>query len=137
MRTQLPLLIAALTLGTAASASEATVNAAESRKPIAPTIYNGVFGDEMTQAQLAASYSIGLPNGELARVALLGTFGQKSVSGVFSEAPLPPAQGAAIDLYTNYDGEGGHFGDTSIQAVTTNPIEPESDVEAEIGAAPL
>jgi MYXO-CTERM domain-containing protein len=121
MRTFLPL-AASLLFATGAIASEATVNAAESRKPIAPTIYNGMFGDEMQQAQLAASYAINLPNGELAKVALLGTFGQKSVTGVFSEAPLPPAQGAAIALYTNYDGQGSAFGDTSIQTVTSNPL---------------
>ena len=121
MRTKLPL-FAALFFSTASLAmTEASVNAAESRKPIAPTIYNGVFGDDMAQAQLTASYGIGLPNGELARVALLGTFGQKSVTGVFSEAPLPPVQGAAINLYTDYDGQGARIGDTSVATASTNP----------------
>lgn len=122
MRTSLPLVVAASFFCTAAFATDATVNAAEGRKPIAPQIYNGGLGDEMHQAQLAATYNIGLPNGELARVALLGTFGQKSVAGVFSEAPLPPAQGAAIELFTNYDGVGARFGNTSIQTVTSNPM---------------
>lgn len=106
----------------AALGSTATVNAGEDRKPIAPTIYNGVFGDEMQQAQLSAAYAINLPNGELARVALLGTFGQKSISGMFSEAPLPPAQGAAIELFTNYDGKGARFGNTSIHTVSSDPL---------------
>ena len=122
MRT-FPIVVAAVTLlSTGAFATDVSVNAAAARKPIAPSIYNGVFGDEMHQAQLSAAYSINLPNGELARVALLGVFGQASVTGVFSEAPMPPAQGAAVELYTNYDGEGGRFGDTSIETATTNPM---------------
>ncbi len=121
MRTKLPLFVALFCSTAALAMTQASVNAAESRKPIAPTIYNGDFGDEMTQAQLGASYGIGLPNGELARVALLGTFGQKSVTGVFSEAPLQPAQGAAIQLYTDYDGQGAKFGNTSVQTASTNP----------------
>ena len=97
MRTLLPLAIAASILSTAAFASTATVNAGDARKPIAENIYNG-YGDEMHQAQLAAAYSIDLPVGELARVALLGTFGQQSVAGIFTEIPMPPPQGAAIAL---------------------------------------
>ncbi len=122
MRTQAPLLIAVLLSG-AAFATEASVNAADDRKPIAPSAYNGDFGDEAHQAQMLAAYGINLPSGELARVALLGTFGQKNVTGQLSEAPLPPAQpGAAIAMYTNYDGQGSRFGDTSIRTQSSNPL---------------
>jgi hypothetical protein len=121
MRTKLPLFAALLCSTAALAMTEASVNAAESRKPIAPSIYNGAFGDEMTQAQLGAAYGIGLPNGELARVALLGNFGQKGVTGVFSEAPLPPAPSPAVALYTDYDGHGGRFGDTSVLVASSNP----------------
>ena len=121
MRTSLPLLVASLCC-TGAFATTATVNAAESRKPIAETIYTGSLGDEMNQAQLAATYSIDLPMGELAKVALLGTFGQESVA-VFSEGPVTPAQmSPAIALFTDYDGKGARFGNTSIQTVSTNPL---------------
>ena len=122
MRTSLTLALVSTLFSTGAFATDVSVNAAENRKPIAESIYNGVFGDEMQQAQLSASYAINLPNGELAKVALLGTFGQKSVSGVFSEGPVQPVQSAAIDLFTNYDGKGGRFGNTSVQTVSSNPL---------------
>ena len=111
-----------LLVSAVAGATEATVNAAESRKPIARAIYSGNYADVALQAQLAAM-SIDLPAGELAKVALLGTFGQTSAAGAFTEGPAPePTPSPAIALYTNYDGQGGRFGDTSINTVSTNPL---------------
>ena len=118
MRTSTLLLVTSL-LGANAFAADATVNAAESRKPISAAIYNAL-GDETQQAELAAAYAIDLPTGELARVALLGTFGQNSVA-IFPEGPVPPMQSAAISLFTNYDGKGAGFGDTSIQSSSSSP----------------
>ena len=115
MRTSL--LAAILLVGSAASASEATVNAGESRKPIAPAIYAANYAGMMQQEKLA-TYGIDLPVGELAKVALLGTFGQTSASGTFNEGPTDsPAMTPALSLFTNYDGQGGHFFEHSLSVV--------------------
>ncbi|MBS1148457.1 MAG: hypothetical protein H6Q89_155 [Myxococcaceae bacterium] len=120
MRTGASLLAAGLLFGGGALATEARVNAAAGRQPIAPAIYEGSFGDPAQEARLAAAWGIALPNRELARVALLGMFGQQGVAGGSSGPPLPADHGPAIALYTNYDGQGGRFGHTSIQTHSAN-----------------
>ena len=53
---------------------------------------------------------------------MLGVFGRE---GVFAAAMWPLRSNlsfhyAAFDMYLNYDGQGGAFGDTSVSAVTSN-----------------
>ncbi len=117
----LHLAVASLLFCTSGIASEATVNAAQNRKPIAPTLYDSL-GDEMHQAQLAASYGIDLSNPDLVKVALLGTLGQNSAGPVFSEGAPPPVVGPALALFTNYDGQGARFGNMAFATQGSNPL---------------
>jgi hypothetical protein len=61
-------------------------------------------------------------SGGIAQADVLGIFGR---DGVFAAAWWDVGNGssyvnAAFDMFRNYDGTGGKFGDTSIQATTTN-----------------
>jgi mannan endo-1,4-beta-mannosidase len=74
-------------------------------------------------------YNYGAPehvSGGLAQADVLGVFGREGVylanywgkgAGV---GPLPPYVAAAFKLYRNYDGKGGRFGDTAVQATSTD-----------------
>jgi mannan endo-1,4-beta-mannosidase len=66
-------------------------------------------------------------SGGLAQVDVLGVLGREGVylatywgKGAAVEA-LPPYVAAAFKLYRNYDGKGGKFGDTAVQASVANP----------------
>jgi hypothetical protein len=66
-------------------------------------------------------------SGGIAQADVLGIFGRE---GLFAAALWPLAENrdfinAAFDMYRNYDGHGGHFGDISIRA-STNDIEHSS-----------
>lgn len=119
MRASVVILSAVSLFCTSAFASEATVNAALGRKPVSPVLFTSL-GDEATQAQLAASRGIELP-GELGKVALFGTLANESFGGVFNEGGAAPMQGAAVDLYTDYDGAGRGFGNTLVKGTSSNP----------------
>ena len=70
-------------------------------------------------------YNYGGPNhisGGIAQADVLGIFGREGVFAA-NEWPLAgsePFIGGAFNMYRNYDGAGGTFGDTSIRATTTS-----------------
>ncbi len=102
--------------GASALASTVTVDATTGRQPIPADGYGGVLGDEAHQAELLEAHGLPLPVSDLGRVALLGVLGR---AGFVDDWPTTPEQGAALQLFTNYDGEGGRFGDTSISATVS------------------
>ncbi len=61
-------------------------------------------------------------NGALAQADVLGIFGREGVDmATLWEPPTPSQPGAfAFRMYRNYDGQGGQFGDTSVQATSAN-----------------
>lgn len=114
MNSHRTLLFAAALTANAALATEVTVNAAEDRKVIAARLYDAPFGDAAQQQAAGGALGIAL---------LLGQWGQQGASAPFNEAPLvPTAPAAAVRLYTDYDGQGARFGDTSIAASSANPL---------------
>jgi len=61
--------------------------------------------------------------GGIAQADILGIFGREQLdyATVWSAmSPTNPA-GFALKMYLNYDGAGGHFGDTSVSATSDNP----------------
>lgn len=103
--------------GCSAFASIVAVDASSGRQPIPSDLYGGVLGDEAHQAELLEAHGIPLPVGDVARAALLGVLGR---AGFVDDWPTTPEQNPALTLFTNYDGEGARFGDTSISATATS-----------------
>ena len=77
-------------------------------------------------------YDFGAGNhisGGLAQADALGVFGREGVdlatTGASGAAvgPLPPYVKAAFRLYRNYDGKGGAFGDTAVEATVADPTQ--------------
>ncbi len=62
-------------------------------------------------------------NGALAIAEVLGIFGREQLDvATYYRYPEPNSPGYfAFKIYTNYDGMGGHFGDVSVQATTSDP----------------
>lgn len=79
---------------------------------VAMTEYNFGAGDHIS--------------GGLAQADVLGILGREGVTlaNYWGNGPgigdLPPYIGAAFKLYRNYDGKGGHFGDTAVGATSAN-----------------
>jgi hypothetical protein len=62
-------------------------------------------------------------SGAMAQADVLGIFGRDNVyaATLWSEAPGKDAfTYAGFDVYRNYDGKGGHFGDTAVQATVSS-----------------
>jgi hypothetical protein len=61
-------------------------------------------------------------NGALAQADVLGIFGREGLDlATLWDGPSPLQPGAfAFKIYLNYDGKGGHFGETSIKATSSN-----------------
>jgi hypothetical protein len=63
-------------------------------------------------------------SGAVAQADVLGIFGREDVFAatqwnVFGDQPFVHA---AFQMFRNYDGQGGRFGDTSVRAVTSDPV---------------
>lgn len=77
----------------------------------------------MTEYNFGAGEHI---SGGLAQVDVLGIFGREGMfmANYWGNGPgngeLPPFIRAAFQLYRNYDGKGGVFGDSAVQATATN-----------------
>ncbi|WP_295158211.1 glycoside hydrolase family 44 protein [uncultured Ruminococcus sp.] len=71
----------------------------------------------ITEYDFGGSYDI---CGAIAEVEALGAFMQNDVYLATLFAMEADYQCAAIDLFTNYDGNGGHFGDTLLTSETDN-----------------
>ena len=71
----------------------------------------------ITEYDFGGSYDI---CGGIAEAEALGVFAQNDVYLATLFAMEADYQCAAIDLYTNYDGEGGHFGDTLLSCETSD-----------------
>lgn len=67
--------------------------------------------------------ALGSLNGALAQADILGIFGREGVDlATLWGSPAADEPGAyAFRMYLNYDGQGGQFGDTSVQATSPDP----------------
>ena len=68
-------------------------------------------------------YALGSITGAIAQADILGIFGREALDyGTLWGPPAPTDPGAfAFKIFLNYDGNGGHFGGTSVSAATSNP----------------
>ena len=74
-------------------------------------------------------------SGGLAAADALGAFGREGVdlATLWPMSGLEPYNQAAVRVYTNYDGHGGRFGDTSVAATTSSAFS--ASVYASVDAA--